>query len=338
MDGRLRKIYYRLNSGKNSKLLYFVKSILRTHIPRPLLAMMLRRRLAGVDARADRDYILDRVNYYCKLDGGTPYDAGEWRRRAVEIGRQPPVRPKVYYYDAMRYARWFSPALRWVYVPGDVSYNMDVPTIVKSRPVGDDNVMSVLLKLNEVRHYIYVNDKTPWREKKDMAIFRGGITGPRRLANRKPFVERWYGHPMFDIGVINREFPQWFTPKTTIAEQLGYKFIICLEGNDVASNLKWVMSSNSIAVMPRPRIETWYMEGRLVPGYHYIEVKPDFSDVAERLEYYIAHPAEAEDILRHQHEWLAQFRNTRRETLISLLVLEKYFLGVKEMSLGVKEL
>ena len=42
------------------------------------------------------------------------------------------------------------------------------------------------------------------------------------------------------------------TPKKTIREHLDYKFIMALEGNDVASNLKWVMSSNSIAVMTRP--------------------------------------------------------------------------------------
>ena len=40
----------------------------------------------------------------------------------------------------------------------------------------------------------------------------------------------------------------------TIREHLDYKFIMALEGNDVASNLKWVMSSNSIAVMTRPTL------------------------------------------------------------------------------------
>lgn len=59
----------------------------------------------------------------------------------------------------------------------------------------------------------------------------------------------------------------------TIREHLDYKFIMAIEGNDVASNLKWVMSSNSLAVMPRPTCETWFMEGTLIPDYHYIEVR-----------------------------------------------------------------
>jgi hypothetical protein len=98
-----------------------------------------------------------------------------------------------------------------------------------------------------------------------------------------------------------------------------------LEGNDVASNLKWVMSSNSIAVMPRPTCESWFMEGKLIPNYHYIEIKSDYSDLKERLAYYIVHPEEAEAIIRHAHEYVDQFRDRKREHLISYLVLKKYF-------------
>jgi spore maturation protein CgeB len=67
------------------------------------------------------------------------------------------------------------------------------------------------------------------------------------------------------------------------------------------------------------------MEGTLIPNYHYIEVKPDFSDLEERLQYYIAHPVEAEAIIQHAHEYVSQFRDKKREQLISLLVLKKYF-------------
>jgi RNase adaptor protein for sRNA GlmZ degradation len=67
------------------------------------------------------------------------------------------------------------------------------------------------------------------------------------------------------------------------------------------------------------------MEGRLIPNYHYIEVKEDFSDLEERLQYYIDHPEEAEAIIQHAHEYIDQFRDKERESLISLLVLKKYF-------------
>jgi spore maturation protein CgeB len=67
------------------------------------------------------------------------------------------------------------------------------------------------------------------------------------------------------------------------------------------------------------------MEGTLKPNYHYIEVKDDFSDLEERLTYYIEHPEEAEAIIEHAHEYVAKFRDQKRERLISLLVLQKYF-------------
>lgn len=110
-----------------------------------------------------------------------------------------------------------------------------------------------------------------------------------------------------------------------IPQQLEYKFIACIEGNDVATSLKWVMSSNSIAVSPPLNYETWFMEGTLIPDYHFIEVKPDYSDLIDKMNYYIAHPKEAEAIVRHAHEYVQQFLDKRRERIIQLMVADKYF-------------
>lgn len=67
------------------------------------------------------------------------------------------------------------------------------------------------------------------------------------------------------------------------------------------------------------------MEGTLVPNYHYIEVREDFADLEERLRYYISHPEEAEAIIQHAHEYVAQFQDKLQEKLISLMVLKRYF-------------
>ena len=85
------------------------------------------------------------------------------------------------------------------------------------------------------------------------------------------------------------------------------------------------MSSNSIAIMPRPKFESWFMEGRLQGGVHYIEIKDDYSDLEEKIRYYSTHPEEAKAIIRNAHAFVDQFRDKEREELISLLVLEKYF-------------
>ena len=32
-----------------------------------------------------------------------------------------------------------------------------------------------------------------------------------------------------------------------------------------------------VAVMPKPKYESWFMEGKLIPNYHYILIKDDYS-------------------------------------------------------------
>jgi len=111
----------------------------------------------------------------------------------------------------------------------------------------------------------------------------------------------------------------------SIEEQLKYKFILSIEGNDVATNLKWIMSSNSIAFMTKPKYESWYMEGLLIPNYHYVLLKDDYSDLEEKVRYYSENIEEANSIIKNAQEYLSQFKDDKREDLISLLVVEKYF-------------
>lgn len=334
-----RKIYYTLNSGKNPKFFYYLKNIIRQAWPKGWLNSQLEKELSLIETRPDKDYILKRVAFYCRLTNETPYDHKKWQQEAIEIGKQPITRQSVYYYDAMEFARWFDQYLKWILEPGDIDYSLDLPSIVKSRAFREAHDCNVILNLNKIRHFLFVNDKKSFSEKKDMAIFRGKIgqsTGRSDNCikkNRYEFVNHFYGHPLFDIGVIGSQFPQWKSEKLTIGEQLDYKFVMSLEGNDVASNLKWIMSSNSIAVTPPLTCETWFMESTLKPDYHYIEVLPDFSDIEEKLRFYIEHPEKAQQIINHAHEHINQFKDTKREKLISLLVLKRYLEIVNQTSI-----
>ena len=87
----------------------------------------------------------------------------------------------------------------------------------------------------------------------------------------------------------------------SIVDQLHHKFIISIEGNDVATNLKWIMSSNSLCFAAKPKFETWYMEGRLIADHHFVQVADDYSNVEEKMAYYLAHPQEAEAIIANAH-------------------------------------
>ena len=138
---------------------------------------------------------------------------------------------------------------------------------------------------------------------------------------------------MCDIGKVNNNEldSKWLVNRMTIDEQLEYKFILCLEGNDVASNLKWVMSSNSVAVMPKAKFETWFMEGLLIPDFHYILIKDDYSDLESKLRYYIENPKKALDIIKNANAHVAQFKDAMTEDIISLVVLKKYFEKTKQI-------
>lgn len=339
--GISRSLHYLLHSGKNSKLRYYIRAYAWLLLPRWLHRALHRRDMRRLARREDREYIYRRARYYNRLMEATTaggilnLDGALFLSNSVSLGEQKLVHPRVYYLDSYRYAKGFPRQWRWVLLPGDVVHVPAVPSIVKSRPLGVDNRNSVLLKLDRVRHFLFVKDTKPFTQKRDMVIFRGMIgqqqSGDLKV-NRYDFVRKFFGHPLCDVGVIDRQYPEWCTPKMTIREHLDFKFIMALEGNDVASNLKWIMSSNSVAVMPCPTCETWFMEGELKPNYHYIEIQPDFSDLEERLHYYIAHPGEAEAIISHAHDWVAQFRDRERERLISRLVLEGYFANVLKIA------
>lgn len=318
----IRKFYYTFHSGKNFKLGYYLRCYMRLLVPRFLTRKRLPSLLAEAEGRDDIDYMRDRVDYYCQLTEPVTLPA------SCETLRQAWKRVcggTVYDHDTYEFTRYYDPEKRWGVLPGDIVTVPKCPSVVKSRPLCDDNANSVLLKLDKIRHFIFVEDAIPFEKKSFKVLFRGKVVGKD---SRKLFMRTYFGNPLFDVGDVGRHTDspeEWRTGKLTIREHLDYKFIMAIEGNDVASNLKWVMSSNSVAVMPRPTCETWFMEGRLIPNYHYIEVKPDFSDVEERVSYYNNHPEEAKAIIAHAHEYVSQFKDERREKLISLMVLDKYF-------------
>lgn len=319
----LQKLRYKFHSGKNSKPWYYVKEYVNLHLPTSYLMWRRKHLLEAAKKRDDYGYILQRVDYYNKLDAENLHlDKALWDKKAVCIKDQKMTQQKVYFLDTMEYARAFDGNNKWNLLEGDIIYVEGIPTIVKSRPLNDKNQNSVLLKMDKVRHFIFVKDKIPFTEKIDKAIFRGKIAGKDI---RLKFFEQYFGNPRFDMRTIDLIKPEWKGEKISIYGHLAFKYVLALEGNDVASNLKWIMSSNSIAIMPKPTCETWFMEGALKPNYHYIEVKPDLSDMEEKMDYYTSHPDEAQAIIDHAHEYVEQFKDKKREEIISLLVLDKYF-------------
>jgi len=307
---------------KNNKALYYLKNYFLLAVPQKYHENKLNQLLSSLQKDPkEKQYILDRVNYYNKLNSPK-----ELKNSKILSDLKVKDGSKTYFFDFYESFKYFKKSLKVNYVFGDVTQIPNEPSFLKSRPINGDNKNSVLLKLNKVRHFIFIKkEKYNFLQKKDSIVFRGRVRS--NLPNRIDFLEKYINHPLCNIGDVNKRAfkPEWKVSRMTIDEQLAYKFILSLEGNDVASNLKWIMSSQSVAVMPKPKFETWFMEGTLIPNYHYIEIKDDFSDLEEVLKYYILNPNKAQEIVKNANEYVSQFKNKEREKLISLLVLEKYF-------------
>jgi hypothetical protein len=273
------------------------------------------------EQRADSKHIETRVQYYNKLTdpfvctGPKIQDYRSFKRSA-------------YAFDIRRYLPYFSNENSFSYVFGDTRDVPPEPSFVKARPIDGDNRNSVLLKLNTVRHFQFSNDKTPFRAKKNVLVWRGAVHAEPRIQFMKVCSQKNYCDirpSNMTTSAATREIvhikPHWMS----VRQQLEHKFVLSIEGNDVASNLKWILSSQSLCFMCRPRFETWFMEGTLRPGEHYVEIKPDFSNIEEQIEHYLRCPQEAEQIVRNANSFCAQFFDERREKLISLRVMQKYF-------------
>lgn len=297
------------------RVTYYLQGVTRDLIPRPLHALQLHgARRAVEEQRIDED-VLFRVNYYNKLAAGVPHPITPMPRPRVRSGSR-------YYYDLMEALHAFPPQMRPRYQFGDVTAIPDQPTLLKSRPVAGKNENSVLLKLDRFRHYQLYRDPFPFDEKRPMAVWRGG----GNLPWRQRLIARHSANPRCDVGSI-KAAPDAPPPKAYLSpfQQLRYKYILSIEGNDVATNLKWIMASNSLCFMPAPRYETWFMEGTLKPGFHYVQLREDYEDLDEKMDYYDRHADEARAIIAHAQAYVRQFFDFRRERLIALLVLEKYF-------------
>lgn len=309
--------YLNVNNRKQNKLFYYLKGYLNFLLP---AGKNYQQKITSIERKLSAEqlkHVEERVNYYCKTSIKPDYS--ESRIQDLKKAKT----PKSYYFDTYEYAKYFDGNLYINFVFGDVTEIPKLPSIVKSRPISDDNQNSILLNLDKRRHFVFVNDSKNFLQKKNILIGRGAVY----QTHRYDFYEKYFGHPITDLGQVNKigAKPEvWYKPKISLSAHLDYKFILCLQGNDVATNLKWVMSSNSIAVMPKPTLETWFMEGKLVGGKHFIEIKSDYSDLEEQLNFYINHPEKCLEIIKNANQHCQLFFNKDLEDLCSLKVLEKY--------------
>lgn len=223
----------------------------------------------------------------------------------------------------------------------DNTSDFPFPVMAKSAPVESN---CVILKLNKYYHYKYIKralqDSLLFEQKKNEIVWRGSSTGWNRLsavltnrASRKNLIQKFYMVKKKGIDVAltrwcqKEDLPEniLLEKEMSIEEQMGYKFILSVEGNDVGTNVKWILGSNSVLVMPPPTMRTWFLENRLVPGVHYIAIKPDFSDLEEKLQWGLEHEEECKKMSRNGKLWVRMFLDEEKEKLLHTRVLQTYF-------------
>lgn len=194
------------------------------------------------------------------------------------------------------------------------------------------------------RHFPFRDNKDiPWNKKFDSAIWVGASTGcylyaQTGVVSRLSFVKENYNksnHKIYFSKVDTRKpqcrgaiayargcFSGIRKCGVDVQEQLKYKYIVSLPGNDVASNTGWILNSNSVLVMPKPEKEIWFMYGLLQPFVHYIPIFPSQQDIDKVLEYCDAHDCEV--IAQNGRAFMQQFRDRDREMRIMQQVLKKW--------------
>lgn len=233
------------------------------------------------------------------------------------------------------YINYFIPIFKifknnnYVYVEsGDVTQCHKKPYITKSRPI--DCNSNIIILLNIHRHWGNVKGikkiDINFDNKKSVSIWRGTTTGSEnRKGNRFDLINKWYGkNKMIDVGFsficrndekdnmdvyLNKKnkYSNKVTGKMTIEQLLQYKYLISVEGNDVASGLKWMLYSNSLVLMPKPTVVSWFMEDHLVPYYHYIPIKDDWSDLLDQINWCEKNQDKCKEIIKNANDYVKRF-------------------------------
>jgi hypothetical protein len=217
-------------------------------------------------------------------------------------------------------------------------FSSEISQISKVRLINEEN-RNVILNLQSSRHSGSLNNlykiDIPYQDKNNKMIWRGISTGYNYRHNmRVDLVDKYQNHPNPDIDVkfngmaqgLKNENNKYKTDTwLNIQEQLKSKFLISVEGNDVATNLKTVLLSNSVCIMPIPTVSSWFMEDHLVPYQHFIPVRQDFEDLEEKYNWCLNNLDACEKISKNATVFMQQFLNKEKEESITRQVIERYF-------------
>ena len=220
---------------------------------------------------------------------------------------------------------------RLCFLCGDTIYTGETyPVLVKTRDSHDDQSNGVICSLQSKRHWNLTFSDIPWKKKTSDYFWRGADTGKYSDNNQRlSFVESYFsdrvGFSKYEQNFSrspDRYLQKYLLGSVPRREIMQYKYQVVLEGNDKASNLNWVLHSNSVPIMSRPKYHSWLCESYLKPGVHYVEVDEDFSDFDDEITWCQENDDLAKEIAMNGKRFMSQFLSVEREALIEQKLIE----------------
>ena len=173
---------------KNVKSFYYLKNIILLLVPRIFYRLKLKSELNKLH-QYDRQYIASRVNYYNKKKNQFTISPDALTLKQVR-NRQlrnikdhirsrkhssPTRKHTTYFLDLYRFFSFFQSDKKLDFMFGDINKKPMIPCVVKSRPIVD-NEDAIIMKLNKIRHFHFINDHRKFIDKKNAAVWRGNGT------------------------------------------------------------------------------------------------------------------------------------------------------------------
>lgn len=226
------------------------------------------------------------------------------------------------------------------YMFHDNSSNKNIETLMKNRCC--DNMGVILRCFNSHRHWgNYYNkpEDIPFDKKLNRVFWRGTTTGKQhRLGNRFDMITKWFNkEENIDVGFSNickneykNEYKKYVKGICGIPFFLKHKYILSIEGNDKDTGINWKLNSNSLVLMPKPRVTSWLMESTLIPNYHYVLIKDDFSDLYEKYIWCEKNQDKCKEIIKNANNFMDQFKDNEIEEKLEIDVINKYFELIKQ--------
>ncbi|GAQ90453.1 hypothetical protein KFL_006410020 [Klebsormidium nitens] len=170
----------------------------------------------------------------------------------------------------------------------------------------------------------------PWRERKNMVVWRGTCTGGY------PTLETWRDFPRVKLANFTSNYPEYFDvklvkactgcPEENVYDEMAkfipttdvhmsreelrtYRMILDIDGNAFSNRLRWMTKENFLIFkVQTPHSE--YFTKYFRDGEHLYEVKSDFSDLVEKVQYALEHEektlAMLEAAARQSHLYLGR--------------------------------